>query len=212
MPLMTNDPASIRAPSWHWNHGVTAGTSNCRPAASDKAADQPAVENWQGAKVSLICFRTGKPLPPGAHTGPLSAFWCRTAASVKASLPKTAQEYAKISTVGHEARDAKGAANFISLALKARNQTSLGHLQDVPWFESRACWHGRPASSFASTRKRRLEPAPFSRLAIKFWICLTIDSPWALIVLVLVLISSKAISNLFGPPSAFPLRQRLFFT
>lgn len=25
-----------------------------------------AVQNWRGAKVSLVCFRTGKPLPPGA--------------------------------------------------------------------------------------------------------------------------------------------------
>jgi uncharacterized membrane protein YbaN (DUF454 family) len=27
-----------------------------------------AVENWQNAKVSMICFRTGKPLPPGEQS------------------------------------------------------------------------------------------------------------------------------------------------
>lgn len=27
-----------------------------------------AIESWQGAKVSLICFRTGKPLPPGEQS------------------------------------------------------------------------------------------------------------------------------------------------
>jgi hypothetical protein len=27
-----------------------------------------AVEKWQGANVSLVCFRTGKPLPPGASS------------------------------------------------------------------------------------------------------------------------------------------------
>jgi hypothetical protein len=27
-----------------------------------------AIEDWQGAQVAMICFRTGKPLPPGEQS------------------------------------------------------------------------------------------------------------------------------------------------
>jgi hypothetical protein len=39
------------------------------PAGLGKvAATGCAIEKWQGAKVSMICFHTGKPLPPGAKS------------------------------------------------------------------------------------------------------------------------------------------------
>jgi len=39
------------------------------PAALQKVAPTGcAVEGWQDKKVSMICFRTGKPLPPGQQS------------------------------------------------------------------------------------------------------------------------------------------------
>jgi hypothetical protein len=65
MDLLTNNPAEIRsylaknqAPS---DYGL--------PAALEKVAVAGcAIEGWQNAKVSMICFRTGKPLPPGQES------------------------------------------------------------------------------------------------------------------------------------------------
>jgi uncharacterized membrane protein YbaN (DUF454 family) len=62
MDLTTNDPARIRA--YLAQNGAPA--DYVLPAPLRKAALAGcAIERWQGAKVSMICFRTGKPLAPG---------------------------------------------------------------------------------------------------------------------------------------------------
>jgi uncharacterized membrane protein YbaN (DUF454 family) len=61
MDLTTNDPAQIRA----YLAQNKAPADYVLPAALQKAAVAGcAVEGWQNVKVSMICFRTGKPLPP----------------------------------------------------------------------------------------------------------------------------------------------------
>lgn len=62
MDLTTNDPAQIRS---HLAQ-LQAPADYALPAALQKSVVVGcAVESWQNAKVSMICFRTGKPLPPG---------------------------------------------------------------------------------------------------------------------------------------------------
>ncbi|MGH7953003.1 MAG: hypothetical protein ACREFE_13960, partial [Limisphaerales bacterium] len=62
MDLTTNNPAQIRA----YLAQNRAPADYVLPAGLQKITTTGcAVENWQGAKVSMICFRTGKPLPPG---------------------------------------------------------------------------------------------------------------------------------------------------
>ncbi len=62
MDLLTNTPAPVRA--YLAEHHAPADF--VLPAPLEHAAlTGCAVRNWQGATVSLICFRTGKPLPPG---------------------------------------------------------------------------------------------------------------------------------------------------
>ena len=65
MDLITHDPSQIRshlaqsmAPS---DYVLPAGLQNVAVAGC-------AVESWQNKKVSMICFRTGKPLPPGEQS------------------------------------------------------------------------------------------------------------------------------------------------
>ncbi len=63
MSLMTNDTAPVRA-YLAQNHAPADFTL---PANLSKTAlTGCAVEEWQGANVALVCFRTGKPLPPGS--------------------------------------------------------------------------------------------------------------------------------------------------
>jgi hypothetical protein len=63
MDLMTNEPAPIRA----YLTQQHAPADFVLPAPLQQVTlTGCAVENWQGAKVAMICFRTGKPLPPGA--------------------------------------------------------------------------------------------------------------------------------------------------
>jgi hypothetical protein len=65
MDLTTNDPAQIRL---HLEQNQ-APSDFVLPAALQKVAVAGcAVESWQNAKVSMICFRTGKPLPPGEQS------------------------------------------------------------------------------------------------------------------------------------------------
>jgi hypothetical protein len=65
MELTTNDPAQIRS---HLAQNQ-APADFVLPAALQKVAVAGcAVESWQNAKVSMICFRTGKPLPPGEQS------------------------------------------------------------------------------------------------------------------------------------------------
>jgi hypothetical protein len=62
MDLATNNPAQIRA-YLEQNH---APADYVLPAPLEKVAMTGcAIQSWQGVKVAMICFRTGKPLPPG---------------------------------------------------------------------------------------------------------------------------------------------------
>jgi uncharacterized membrane protein YbaN (DUF454 family) len=63
--LATNNPAAIRA----YLAQKQAPADYVLPAPLEKTAETGcAIEGWQGAKVSMICFRTGKPLPPGQQS------------------------------------------------------------------------------------------------------------------------------------------------
>ena len=65
MDLATNDPAAIRA----FLARKQAPADYVLPMPLEKTAVTGcAIEGWQGVKVSMICFRTGKPLPPGQQS------------------------------------------------------------------------------------------------------------------------------------------------
>ena len=65
MDLATNNPASIRA----YLAQKQAPSEYVLSAPLEKTAVAGcAIENWRGAKVSVICFRTGRPLPPGEQS------------------------------------------------------------------------------------------------------------------------------------------------
>jgi len=65
MDLATNNPAQVRA-YLAQNH---APVDYVLPTPLGKTAVTGcAIEDWQGAKVSMICFRTGRPLPPGEQS------------------------------------------------------------------------------------------------------------------------------------------------
>ena len=65
MDLATNNPAQVRA-YLAQNH---APSDYVLPTPLGKTAVTGcAIEDWQGAKVSMICFRTGRPLPPGEQS------------------------------------------------------------------------------------------------------------------------------------------------
>jgi hypothetical protein len=65
MDLLTSNPASVRA--FLAQKGAPADYVLPAPLAKTAVAGC-AIEDWQGAKVSMICFRTGKPLPPGEQS------------------------------------------------------------------------------------------------------------------------------------------------
>jgi hypothetical protein len=68
------------------------------PAGLQKiSATGCAVENWQGAKVTMICFHTGKPLPPGEKND----LWLFVVdrASVKNAPTDNSPKFAKVSTL-----------------------------------------------------------------------------------------------------------------
>ncbi len=65
MDLTTNDPEQVRA----YLAQNQAPADYILPAGLQKAAVIGcAIEGWQAAKVSMICYRTGKPLPPGQQS------------------------------------------------------------------------------------------------------------------------------------------------
>lgn len=65
MDVITNDPVQIRG-FLAQNH---APADYVLPAALQKAALAGcAIENWRGAKISMLCFTTGRPLPNGASS------------------------------------------------------------------------------------------------------------------------------------------------
>ncbi len=62
MDLTTNNPAAVRA----YLAQNQAPADYVLPAPLGETATVGcAIQNWQGAKVSMVCFRTGRPLPPG---------------------------------------------------------------------------------------------------------------------------------------------------
>jgi len=63
MELPTNAPAAIRA-FLSQNHAPADFVLS--PSLKRAALTGCAVEDWQGARVSMICFHTDRPLPPGA--------------------------------------------------------------------------------------------------------------------------------------------------
>lgn len=87
MDLETNNPAPVR--DYLARHHAPADF--VLPTKLQQAAlTGCAVENWQGAKVSLMCFRTGKPLAPGAASD-LWLFVVDRAAVAKAPAGTTPQ-------------------------------------------------------------------------------------------------------------------------
>ena len=65
MDLVTSDRASVRA----FLARKDAPADYVLPAPLEQAAVTGcAVEYWRGVKVSMICFRTGKPMPPGQQS------------------------------------------------------------------------------------------------------------------------------------------------
>jgi len=92
MDLLTNNPASIRA----YLEQKEAPADYVLPAPLEKAAVAGcAIEDWQGAKVSMICYRTGKPLPPGEQ----SDLWLFVIARsrVKDAPPAGSRQFVQVS-------------------------------------------------------------------------------------------------------------------
>ena len=91
MDLLTNNPEPIRT-YLAQNH---APADFVLPAALQKTAlSGCAVEGWQDAKVSMICFRTGKPLAPGGQ----SDLWLFVVdrASVRGSPAGSSPQFSKV--------------------------------------------------------------------------------------------------------------------
>jgi len=95
MDLVTEDPAAVRA----YLAQNRAPADYRLPAALEKTAVAGcAIENWQGAKVSMICFRTGRPLPPGQQ----SDLWLFVIdrSLVKEAPPAETGQFAQVSRLG----------------------------------------------------------------------------------------------------------------
>jgi len=91
MDLATNNPAQIRA----FLAESSAPADFVLPAPLEKTATTGcAIESWQGAKVSMICFRTGKPLPPLQQ----SDLWLFVIdrAAVKNAPPAGARQFVRV--------------------------------------------------------------------------------------------------------------------
>lgn len=92
MDLTTNSPESVRA----YLAQNQAPADYILPGPLEKTAVAGcAIENWQGAKVSMICFRTGNPLPPGQQ----SDLWLFVIdrSRVKDAPPADSRQYAQVS-------------------------------------------------------------------------------------------------------------------
>lgn len=95
MDLLTNNPASIRA----YLAQKQAPADYRLPAALEKTAVAGcAIQDWQGMKVSMVCFRTGKPLPPGEQ----SDLWLFVIdrAAVKNAPPVGSRQFVQVSGLG----------------------------------------------------------------------------------------------------------------
>jgi hypothetical protein len=62
MDLTSDDLAAIRA---YLAQNRAPADYRLPPGLEKTAVVGCAIENWRGTKVSMICFRTGRPLPPG---------------------------------------------------------------------------------------------------------------------------------------------------
>lgn len=62
MGMTTNDPASVRA---YLAENHAPANFRVPPSLRKTTIVGCGALDWQGAKVSLVCFHTGKPLPPG---------------------------------------------------------------------------------------------------------------------------------------------------
>lgn len=92
MDLQTNDPAQIR----RYLAQRQSPSDYVLPAALQKTVVAGcAVANWQAAKVSMICFRTGQPLAPGAQSDLWLFVVDRTALDLKAG--SEVPQFSKIS-------------------------------------------------------------------------------------------------------------------
>jgi hypothetical protein len=92
MDLTTNNPAAVRA----YLAQKQAPADYVLPASLEKIAVAGcAIQNWQGTKVAMICFRTGKPLPPGEQ----SDLWLFVVdrAAVKNAPPAGDRRFAQVS-------------------------------------------------------------------------------------------------------------------
>ena len=65
MELTTNDPAQIRS---HLAQNLAPSDYVLPAKLQEVAIAGCAIESWQNKKVSMICFRTGKHLPPGEQS------------------------------------------------------------------------------------------------------------------------------------------------
>jgi hypothetical protein len=91
MNFTTNDLTQIRA----YLAQNAAPSDYALPAPLEKtAATGCAIEGWQGKNVSMICFRTGKPLPPNRQ-GDLWLFVVDRA-SVKGAPAAASPQFAKV--------------------------------------------------------------------------------------------------------------------
>ena len=91
MELVTNNPAQIQG----YLARNQAPADYILPASLAKTAMTGcAIENWQRVKVSMICFRTGKPLPPGEQ----SDLWLFVIdrATVKDAPPADSRQFVRV--------------------------------------------------------------------------------------------------------------------
>jgi hypothetical protein len=65
MDLLTNDASQIRS---YLEHQQSPADYTLTPPLQQTALSGCSVEGWQAGRVSMICFRTGKPLPPGSQS------------------------------------------------------------------------------------------------------------------------------------------------
>ena len=94
MALATNDVEQIRNFLAHGH----APADYTLPAPLEKAAATGCtVKYWSGERISMICFRTGKPLPPG-RPGDLWLF-VADSASINGAPDTTAPQFAQINQI-----------------------------------------------------------------------------------------------------------------
>ena len=94
MPLATNDLEQIRR---YLARGNAPSDYTLPPALGQATATGCVVKYWSGTRVAMICFRTGKPLPPG-QAGDLWLFVADSAA-IKGAPDTTAPQFAQVNQI-----------------------------------------------------------------------------------------------------------------